>query len=153
MTALSAGVSLKSLPGMDDPNFEEVTILLTEYNHDGATGFIINKKFHRRLNELEEFKSYGNIPLYEGGPVDQEHLYFIHRRPDLLKDGQLIYEDVFFGGDLHQAVALVDEKMIGPQDIKIWIGYCGWAYGQLEAEIEEGSWQLVDKKITSVFHE
>jgi len=105
-------------------------------------GFIINKIFERPLNALTEFAGSPAFPLYTGGPVDNEHLFFLHRRNDLIPGGTLLDNEVYLGGDFKQAIAYINDKTLGQAGIKIFIGYCGWDRGELEAEIEEGSWLL-----------
>ncbi|HMG82990.1 MAG TPA: YqgE/AlgH family protein [Ferruginibacter sp.] len=140
---ITAGTILISMPSLDDSVFEKTVIFITEHNEKGAMGFVINKLFPRALNELEEFKHSTNFPLYEGGPVEMDHLYFVHRRPDLIEGGVVIADSIYLGGNFQQAVTHLTNKTIAEKDIKIFIGYCGWDQHQLEDEIEEGSW-LVD---------
>jgi putative transcriptional regulator len=140
---MQAGTFLQSTALLDDTIFEKVIIFLTEHNEKGAMGFVVNKPFPRKFNELEEFKTSLPFPLYEGGPVDQEHLFFIHQRPDLIKDGTLVTGDTYAGGDFATAVKLINNKTLTEKDIKLFIGYCGWDLHELEAEIAEGSWQVV----------
>jgi putative transcriptional regulator len=139
---MQAGTILKSTALLNDTIFEGTTILITEYNEKGAMGFVINKLFDRKLNELEEFKHIIPFPLHDGGPVDREHLFFIHQRPDLIKEGTLVHKSIYFGGDFKTAVQLINERTITQKDIKIFIGYCGWDANELEAEIAEGSWEV-----------
>jgi putative transcriptional regulator len=139
---INAGILLTSAPSLDDPNFEGATIFVTEFNEKGATGFVVNKLFARKLNELEEFKYSPPFSLYDGGPMDKEHLFFIHRRPDLITGGTAIIDSIYFGGDFKQAVAHIDNGNILQKDIKIFVGYCGWDANELEEEITEGSWML-----------
>lgn len=141
---ITAGTFLSSLSSLDDTNFEQAVIFITEHNQKGAMGFVINKLFPRTLNELEEFRHCPPFPLHEGGPVEQEHLFFIHRRPDLIKDGTHISSGIYLGGNFKQAVACIGNKTISEKDLKIFVGYCGWDDNQLEEEIEEGSWQPDD---------
>ena len=105
-------------------------------------GVVVNKLFPRKFNELEAFKNSLPFDLYEGGPVDQEHLFFIHRRSDLISGGVLITEGIYFGGDFNEAVRLMNNKILTDKDVKLFIGYCGWDDQELEAEVEEGSWEL-----------
>lgn len=139
---ITTGTFLRSLPSLDDTNFEQAVIFITEHNEKGATGFVVNKIFPRRLNELEEFKHLPAFPLHEGGPVEQEHLFFIHCRPDLIEDGSLISGSVYLGGNFKQAVACISSRSITEKELKIFVGYCGWDDAQLEEEVEEGSWQI-----------
>jgi putative transcriptional regulator len=142
---LQAGSLLQSSNTLKGTFFENSTILLTEYNAAGAVGFVINKLFHRQLNELEEFKQSPSFPLYEGGPVDTTHLYFIHQRPDIIDKGNSIGNGIYYSGNFKQAITAISNKSIGTTDIKIFIGYCGWNAGELEAEIEEGSWSMLNE--------
>jgi putative transcriptional regulator len=113
--------------------------------------FVINKKFARSLNQLEEFKQVGAFALYDGGPVDKEHLFFVHQRPDLIEGSTLISDSIYLGGNFKQAVALLNNKTISETDMKIFIGYCGWEANELEAEIQEGSWIIVNTHPQIIF--
>lgn len=137
---LKPGIFLESTTALNNTVFENVVVFITEHNNNGAMGFVINKTFPRKLNELEEFKNTPATALYNGGPVDAEHLFFIHRRPDLIDEGSAVDAGIFIGGNFKQAVAAIAAKVVSAADMKIFIGYCGWDAGELEAEIEEGSW-------------
>ncbi len=136
---------------MDDPNFIGSIILITEYNDAGAMGVVINKLFEKPLNALAEFSHCAAFPLYAGGPVDQEHLFFIHRRPDLIPNGDPITDELYFGGDFKQAIAHINQHNLDEGGIKVCIGYCGWDNGELEAEIEEGSWRVMESNAEIIF--
>lgn len=148
---LKQGHFIHSTPMLKDTIFEQSVILIAEYNEKGALGFIINKSFGRMLNELKEFMHSLPFPIYTGGPVDQEHLYFVHQRPDLIADGKLIAEGLYLGGDFQQAVEAINNRTLTTADIKIFIGYCGWNKGELEIEIAEGSWFVEEGLTEEVF--
>ncbi len=76
LRSMHAGIFLKSTSQLDDTFFEKTQVFITEYNEKGAIGFVVNRPFSRTFNELEEFKHSKPIPLYDGGPVDQEHLFY-----------------------------------------------------------------------------
>ncbi len=145
---LSAGSIIKSTAALNATYFENAIIYISEYNEKGALGFIINKIFERSLNELEEFRHSPAFPLYEGGPVDQQHLFFIHQRPDLIPDGKKIKDAIYLSGNFNEAVKYINNKTLKPDDIKIFTGYCGWNFGELEAEIKEGSWEISNNEET-----
>ena len=142
---------LKSNQTMDDPNFSNTVILIAEHNENGALGFIINKPFERSLNELAEFAACPAFPLYNGGPMDQEHLYFVHKRNDLIPGGQHIADDIFLGGDFTQAITHIGNNNIDSTAIKIFIGYCGWNAMDVESEITEGSWTVMESTSNIIF--
>ena len=138
---MKAGTFLHSTALLNDTFFENAIVFLTEHNEKGAMGFVVNKRFPRSFNELEEFKQSIPFPLYEGGPVDQEHLFFLHCRPDLIRDSVQVTDNIFLGGDFQEAVRLINNNTLTQQDIKLLIGYCGWDFQEMEAEIAEGSWE------------
>ena len=145
------GILLTGSASLDDPNFDEAVIFITEHNEKGATGFVGNKLFARKLNELVAFEDSPPFPLYDGGPMDKEHLFFIHRRPDLITGGTPVTDSIYFGGNFQQAVAHINERSLLQNDIKIFVGYCGWDFGELEEEIKEGSWIVSDAEIETIF--
>lgn len=140
---MKAGTCIHSTTLLANTFFEQTQLFITEYNEKGAMGFIVNRLFPRSLNELEEFTTSTAFPLYEGGPVDTTHLYFIHRRPDLISGGTWIAGNTYLGGDFRTAVMHINRNTITTHDIKLLIGYCGWDYQELDSEIAEGSWAVM----------
>jgi len=141
---LHTGLVIKSTEALSDTYFEGAIILITEYNAAGAVGFIINRSFPRRLNDLQEYKDGRPFPLYEGGPVDQEHLYFIHRCQEVISGSDTIKQDLCFGGSFEQVIKGIIDNTITAKGAKIFVGYCGWEAGELEGEITEGSWEIIE---------
>jgi putative transcriptional regulator len=137
------GMVIRAAASLKDSVFEASTILITEVNVKGAIGFVVNQPYGRSLNELEEFSHCVNIPLYDGGPVEDENIYFIHQRPDLVEGGTLVLRGIYVGGDFEEAVTHLNDRSMAANHLKIFVGYCGWNSGELEAEIAEGSWELV----------
>ena len=148
---IKSGSFIKSTSLLNNSEFEQAVIFITEFNAKGATGFFINKVFARTLNELEEFRACKNFALYNGGPVDGEHIFFVHRKPGLIENGSFICNGIYLGGNFKQAVTHINNGSITAADIKIFIGYCGWDYAQLEEEIEEGSWLVFEDTIDNIF--
>lgn len=148
---LHAGSFLKSTEALNGTDFSGATVILTEYNANGAVGYVVNNAFGRSLNELEEFKNSPNFPLYDGGPVDKEHLFFLHRRPDVIDGGAVVGNGMFNGGDFKKAVEALSDQRLTANDIKIFVGYCGWDAGELEEEIAEGSWIATEGTTAAVF--
>jgi putative transcriptional regulator len=78
----------------------------------------------------------------DGGPVDKDHLFVMHKRPDLITDGEKIHSDYYLGGIMEEVIEAINNNGINEQEIQLFIGYCGWDEGELAAEIEEGSWVI-----------
>ena len=148
---ISTGTILTSTSSLDGSIFEQSIICITEKNEQGAIGFVINKLFPQTLNQLEEFKHSLPFPLYNGGPVATESLFFIHCKPNLIEEGTSIINGIYVGGNFKQAVYHINQKNIQAKDIKLFIGYCGWDAGELEEEMAEGSWGIVNAAKETIF--
>lgn len=77
---------------------------MVEHNERGAVGFILHLPLMKSLNELTEFMACPPVPLYIGGPMDQENLFFLHRRPDLIDGGMPVTDGLYYGGDFQQVI-------------------------------------------------
>jgi putative transcriptional regulator len=142
MKNLKAGIYIKSTDALKGSIFENTTILLVKHNQEGSIGFVTNKHLYKSLHQLIEFNSSKPFPLLDGGPVDIERLFVLHKRPDLISGGEQITNDLYLGGNMEEVIDALNNKSASNQDIQLFIGYCGWDAGELEAEIEEGSWVI-----------
>lgn len=138
---IHAGNLIQSTSALNDTHFEHATILLTEVNANGAAGFIINRFSGRSLHELDAFRDVKPWPLYEGGPVDPEHIYLLHRFPERIKNSRPAFGNYYLEGDMSDAIQLINSGEATPDSLLLFLGYCGWDAGELEAEITEGSWK------------
>jgi len=152
MNQVTAGTLLISDPFLKDPNFLRSVVLICEHQQEGSFGFVLNKLYNQKLNEL--MSDLGNIdyPVYYGGPVQVDTLHFLHRRPDVITGGIQIIEDIYWGGSFDQVLSLLTEGLISKNDIRFFIGYSGWGEGQLENELTQKSWitHIGSKKL--IFH-
>jgi putative transcriptional regulator len=142
MKTLKAGSYIKSTPVLNGSCFEDTNILIVKHDKDGSLGFIINKPFGKSLHELIEFNYSKPFPLLNGGPVDQDHLFILHNRPDLIEGSEKLTNGLYLGGNMDQVIEAINNSSSHQQQIQIFIGYCGWDTGELEAEIEEGCWTI-----------
>lgn len=145
---IGTGTILESLASDLEDYFDEAFVIVVQNDDDGAIGLVFNRQYGRSLTDLQEFKSAPKINLFEGGPMQQDHLYFIHRIAEV--GGTHVKEDMYFGGDFSLALSLIEQGKVSLSDIKIFIGYCGWDKDQLEAELEEGAWRIVDNTTDAI---
>ncbi len=126
-----------------DVSFNRSVILLTEYSSDGSVGFILNKPLDYTIKDLipEIDASYR---IYNGGPVEQDNLYFIHKIPDLIPNSIEISYGLYWGGDFDSVVTLIDEKKLNKSDIRFFLGYSGWETNQLVSELISNTWILTE---------
>jgi putative transcriptional regulator len=143
MSELKAGLYIKSTALLIGSFFEHTTILIVKHNEEGSLGFLTNKPFGKSLHELIEFNHAKPYPLMDGGPVNRAHLFVLHSRPDLIKGGEQTPNGVYLGGNIEQVIEAINARDANEQEIQVFIGYCGWDPGELEAELEEGSWIFI----------
>jgi putative transcriptional regulator len=128
---------------LGDFNFQRSGILMVDSKASGSIGFIINKKLEYSLDDLmENIKT--PFPVYYGGPVEQDNLFFVHTLGALVPGSIQVQEDLFWSGDYEAVINLIESRKISPNQIRFFLGYSGWSEGQLESEIEENSWVVVE---------
>ncbi len=145
---ISTGFYIKSTALLNGTYFENANIFIVEKNEDGVIGFITNRPFGRSIHELVEFSHSKPFPLMEGGPVDQEHLFVLHHRPDLITGGVPLPDGSYYGGSMEDILQAINKKNIRENEVQLYIGYCGWDAGELENEVAEGSWSVLTEKPT-----
>jgi putative transcriptional regulator len=141
------GSLLLAEPFMEDQNFRRSVVLLVDHTSDeGTVGFIINKPLAVKMNELVEDFPEINSMVYFGGPVSTNTIHYMHNVGPLLDGSTEIGPGVFWGGEFDKLKFLVSHGMIEAANIRFFVGYSGWSPGQLNEELESGSW------ITSEMH-
>ena len=122
--------------------------MVCEHNEEGTFGLVMNKLSDLQLNDvLEEeitFPAYLNV----GGPVEQNTLHFVHRLGNTLEGSIQLNQDLYWSGDFEQVKFLMNSGLIKEEDIQFYLGYSGWASGQLKEEMDSQSW-FVRKAATS----
>lgn len=126
-----------------DLSFNRSVILLADHNQDGSVGFIINKPLKYTINDLVPDVE-ANFKIYNGGPVEQDNLYFIHNIPDLITDSIEISNGIFWGGNFDLTKELINNGKIKKDNIRFFLGYTGWSPQQLEQEMKSNSWILTE---------
>lgn len=124
-----------------DVSFNRSVILIADYNSEGAVGFILNKPLKYSINDLIPSIN-AAFDVYNGGPVEQDNLYFIHNIPNLIPNSYEIADGIYWGGDFDLTQKLINLGLISKNNIRFFLGYTGWNSNQLEDEIHLKSWVL-----------
>lgn len=148
---ISTGKVLLAEPFMQSPNFKRAAILLTDYSDEGTIGFILNKQLDMNVDELvADFPNFESVVFY-GGPVQTDTIHYIHNLGDLLEKSTKIGDNIYWGGDFTKLKVLIATGIVQPHNIRFYVGYSGWSEGQLEDELEGGSWVLADMEANYLF--
>ena len=140
-----AGRLLVATESMRDPRFARAVIYLVRHNEQGALGFVINVPmgevpFERALKPLglEVPPGSGDLPVHYGGPVEPGQGFVLHTL-DWKSDATTVVNERFaFTQDPRILESMA--RGTGPRRTLFFLGYAGWAPGQLDAELTTGTW-------------
>ena len=136
----SRGKVLISEPFLCDDMFGRSVVLLVDHTSEGSMGLVMNKQLPVCINEvINEFKYLDDIPLYKGGPIGSDTLFYLHKYTDI--PGALkVSKELFLNGDFTEIKKRVFQEKNVQSMIRFFIGYSGWEESQLTQEIEENTW-------------
>ncbi len=137
---------------LNDNSFKRSVILLTEHNKESSIGFIMNKPLNYTLQDLIPTVNC-NFTIYQGGPVEQDNLYFIHKIPELIPNSIEVGNGIYWGGNFDSLVDLLNNEEIPKNKIRFFLGYSGWGAKQLEDELTQNSWFCIDNHYKNILNE
>ena len=134
------GQLLIASPALYDPNFRRTVVLVTEHSEDGAMGLVLNRPAETTVADGAPPLAHlveDDAHVHVGGPVEPAAVTVLAEFEDPDESASLVLGDIGFV----RADAELDELPGGTRRARVFAGYCGWAPGQLEAELEgEESW-------------
>tara|TARA_R110001592_G_scaffold16881_5_gene71452 strand:- start:11303 stop:11905 length:603 start_codon:yes stop_codon:yes gene_type:complete len=130
-----------------DPFFEQKVIYIFDHSFWGARGIIVNQPFENQSPEKFSVP-YKNAHFYNAGPVHFPSLITVAlSRPKKASRWRIQpLTIVDYKGFEHRFPSYAKED--APLDF--YVGYSGWDMGQLETEIKNGMWNIVDCNIKSL---
>jgi putative transcriptional regulator len=144
------GSLLISNASLFDPNFRRTVVLVGHHDEQGGVGVVLNQPLGITVREAVPALA-GLVepddPLFEGGPVRSEAVVVVAdfvdtSRAELLALGTIGFLPPEADDDIADAIGRA----------RVFAGYAGWGPGQLEAELEEGSWLVTPAVPGDVFH-
>ncbi|MDR3269549.1 MAG: YqgE/AlgH family protein [Tannerella sp.] len=136
------GTILIAEPFMRHVFFQRAVVLLVEHGAKGSMGFILNKRTDVLLNDFfTELENVPDIPIFLGGPVHPNQLYFIHSlEQDIFPCGMKINEQLYLDGNFEELKSYLSRGNPTEGKVKFFLGYSGWESSQLDDEISADSW-------------
>lgn len=126
-------------PELLDPNFRRSVVYAASNDADGTLGFVLNRPTGQTLSDFisgrPELDELGSVPVYVGGPVAMDQL-------------------LLATFEWKSGCGLVFRHNLKPHEIgELWrsekgtvrafVGHSGWAAGQVDNELREGSWLVL----------
>ncbi|WP_055591006.1 YqgE/AlgH family protein [Peterkaempfera griseoplana] len=150
MTEVSSltGRLLVATPALTDPNFERAVVLLLDHDEEGSLGVVLNRPTAVDVSAvLAPWADLAGDPsvVFQGGPVALDSALALAVVP-----GEPAAEDPLGWRRVHGAIGLVDleapPELLAAElgSLRVFAGYAGWSPGQLEDELIEGAWYVVE---------
>ena len=138
------GDLLVAEPFLREEYFNHAVITLLEYTPGlSAMGLVLNKPTSYTLGEaIEGIDDEVDVPIYCGGPLSCDRLFYIHSMPDEIDGSRKIAPGLYVGGDFSQVKAYVNMGFETEGKIRFFVGYSGWDPRQLEEEIANHVWAV-----------
>lgn len=150
---LTPGDFLVAGPSLVDPNFRRSVVLMCEHDEEGSMGLIVNRPLQVSLDQIfpEIAADVGELPTQPGsvvfgGPVESGRVLAIRDTrsappvPGLDDANIAILDGVSLVGEIREAIAAIARNEQRPEHYRLMLGYAGWGPGQLDSELEHGSW-------------
>jgi putative transcriptional regulator len=152
---------LVAMPDLVDPNFRRTVVLLVHHDQDGSVGLVLNRPTELHASDLCSSlpESVGDPPirwrgeercLHWGGPV-QENTGWVVAGENVLEEVAEVTplgRGVHFAGSREALRCVADRP---PERVRLFLGYAGWASGQLEGELAAAAWVVAPFSPEAIF--
>lgn len=139
------GRLLVATPGLLDANFFRTVVLMVEHTDEGAAGVVLNRPTDTELSgPLEAWRGMAADPplVFVGGPVQPDAAVCLaSAAPGTQPPGWQPVLGPLGVLDLGQES---DDVHGGVDRLRVFAGYASWGPGQLEDELDEGAWYVLD---------
>jgi putative transcriptional regulator len=133
--------------------FTESVVVLVDHGEHGSLGLIVNRPLALSLAELlpdlEGAKGHSE-PAFFGGPVAPGQMLLLVRSARPPRGAAPVLDGVTVSGSGDTLRALLEHPSAG-SELRAYVGYAGWAPGQLAGEIARGDWLVAPGDAGSVF--
>ncbi|MBU2020432.1 MAG: YqgE/AlgH family protein [Bacteroidetes bacterium] len=138
------GTLLIAEPFTDDEYFRRSVVFLCNHDEEGTLGFVLNNYLEIDFNDLSAEKLDITTRVSIGGPVDTNNIYYLHRYGNKIEDSIKITEEYWLAGNYHQLIELLKKEKEPEKFARFFLGYSGWTKNQLEEEIKNKFWIVMD---------
>ena len=148
------GRLLVATPPLSDPHFDRSVVFVLEHHDDGAIGVILNRPTTEALDgPLDRWIDLQQAPssVFEGGPVERNALIGLAQLRDAVAEPSEFVTQIT--GSIASADLSADPALVAAavSSVRVFRGYAGWGAGQLDDEIDEGAWLVLDAESDDVF--
>ncbi|EKB57370.1 YqgE/AlgH family protein [Bergeyella zoohelcum] len=137
------GKLLISKPSISGDIFSRAVVLIIEHNEEGAFGLILNKR-NPALSSAATGLLHTSIDVYEGGPVEIGKIFFIVKGVPHRDSHLALNENFYLTQEMENIIDDILRNQLNTDDIKVFTGYSGWERNQLDNEVANNFWNIID---------
>ena len=154
-----AGKLLLAMPSITDTRFEKAVIFMCAHDDKGAMGLRVNSTMpevgFEKIIAQTGIKSdiaidLSQIDVMDGGPVEGARGFLLHSGDFRQKETILVSPQYAVSGTVDALKKVVEGK--GPGQMLFVLGRAGWSAGQLDKELQQNTWLVVDASPELVFN-
>jgi len=140
------GSLLVAEPFLREQYFHHAVICLVDYEPRGsAMGVVLNNPTSYTLQDLVSKVTVKTpIPVFCGGPMSCDRLYFIHTLGDVIPESRHINDSLSIGGDFETLLSVINDGYDIDGAVRFFVGYSGWSPGQLDDELIKKVWAITE---------
>jgi putative transcriptional regulator len=142
------GKLLVSSPSLVDPNFRKTVVLIAHHDEEGAMGLVLSRPSDVVASDAVpalDLLPGAQDPVFVGGPVQPEAFMVLADFDDVSEAAAPIMNGLGF------MPAEAEPEELSIRRMRLFAGYSGWGVGQLEAELAESSWIVVEAEPDDAF--
>lgn len=146
---------LIAMPSLHDPLFSRSITYICDHSEHGAMGIVLNQPLSITMTDvfsqlaLEPSDAIGDKPVLAGGPVNMQRGFVLHRDQGSWDSTLHINSEICLTASRDIVAAIAEDR--GPRSAQFALGYAGWNPGQLEEEITQNAWLIVESDSGIIF--
>ena len=140
------GQLLVATPVLTEGSFSRTVVQLLQHSEaDGALGVVLTRPTEASVADVLPgwaLLTPEPVVVFEGGPVQQTAALCLGRlAPVAVPTASFV---AVSGAPWLAIVDLDTDAADAIEQVRVFAGYAGWSPGQLESEVDEGAWRVLD---------
>ena len=149
------GRLILATPQLAAPPFRRGVVLVLDHDDSGALGVVLNRP--TRIKVADVLPAWGGVAsppdvVFSGGPVSTDAALAVATLvPQAAQAAPLGWQRLYDSTGLVNLDAPPELVQGALEGMRVFAGYAGWASGQLEDELAEGAWYVVESEASDVY--
>ena len=145
------GLFLIARPGLEDPNFRQTVVLVTQARDYSTIGVIINRPTAHRLGRFLRDDNAGRYRdvVFLGGPIMQQAIVSLFRADEAPQAPAFhVLKGLYLSMHPENLRRLLES---GSNRYRLYAGFSGWAPRQLQSEMQREGWYVLPADAETIF--